>query len=156
MPEIEYSKQNKKSVKLFDKFTILSYIYLSSLICIAFIVLLILSIIFSQYSYIWSMLINIPFILLTPLINTLISNWLLNFGKSNYKNKGIIIFIGIVFYTCKFIILFLGVLIGFLINIYIQHIFDPYALIFTILIYPITILLTVITFKNKKQNKINK
>ena len=73
MPEIEYSKQNKKSVKLFDKFTILNYIYLSSLICIAFIVLLILSIVFGQYSYMWSMLINIPFILLTPLINTLIS-----------------------------------------------------------------------------------
>lgn len=144
-----------------EKINILFLIYSSSLICISFLIMLILSAVYNNYSILHGLLLNIPFIIATFILGIVFNNLIFKTFKQMHK-RGIII-ISILLYCAQYIVLLLGLIIGLIVNHVINlDIFNIYSLFSTALIYPATILLGSLTYhislsisERKKKDKPN-
>ena len=142
-----------------EKINIFFLIHFSILIGVSFLITLILSAVYKNYSILYGWSLNIPFIVTAFILGIVFNN--LIFKTFRQAHKGQIIVISILLYCTKYIVLLLGLIIGVIVNrIFNQDIFNIYALFSTALIYPISIFLGSITYhislsisENKKKDK---
>ncbi len=138
---------NQPKNKLFDKqLNIYFLLFNTSLILIASIVCISLSIIYKNHSIIYGCIINIPFIYLSLLFGFITNKLILK----NTNNKSIIVF-SIFMYMSKYTILLLGMIIGFIVNSTTKsNVFNIYSLFTCVLIYPFSNIFSVIVYNKKK------
>ncbi len=143
---------NQPKNNLFDKkLNIYFLLFNTLLILIAFIVCISLSIIYKNYSIVYGCLINIPFIYFCLLFGFVTNKLILK----NTNKKGAIVF-SIFMYMSKYIILLLGMIIGFIVNSATKsNVFNIYSLFTCVLIYPFGNILSVVTYNSKKKNTVN-
>ena len=144
-----------------DKINIFFLIYLSILIGISFLITLILSVVYNNYTILYGWMLNIPFILTAFILGIVFNNLVFKtFGQTSKKG---VVAISILLYCVKYIVLLLGLIIGVVVNrVTNQEIFNIYALFSTAFVYPVSIFLGSMTYhiklsisERKKKDKPN-
>jgi len=154
------AKETKKNL-FSDKINIFFLIYLSILIGISFLITLILSVVYNNYTILYGWMLNIPFILTAFILGIVFNNLVFKtFGQTSKKG---VVAISILLYCVKYIVLLLGLIIGVVVNrVTNQEIFNIYALFSTAFVYPVSIFLGSMTYhiklsisERKKKDKPN-
>lgn len=137
-------KQPKNN--LFDqKLNIYFLLFNSLFILIVFVICISLSVVYKHYNIIYGLLINIPFVYICLLFAYIINKLILSIS-----NKKHVIIFSVCMYAIKYVILLLGMIIGFIINLKTKtNIFNTYSLFSCALIYPTSSILAIIVYNIK-------
>lgn len=142
------NKENNWFKKYRNSFYFYVFIYLGIISIIGMIIALILGFVLKNNGIIYSWLINLPFLVIAGIINSLIDVITFKIIKET-RNKMLLYFIVILFRILTIFIIGGGMIIGFSVNHAIKpHLFEEITLVIGVIIYAIAIFIASIHFNH--------
>ncbi|MDR0740063.1 MAG: hypothetical protein LBF00_04250 [Mycoplasmataceae bacterium] len=124
-----------------NRFYILSALWTGTLSFLALIIGIIIGLSIYRFDVIYAFAITLIFPTIVVFVSQKITNGILTFAKGGAKGKQII-WIAVFLFIFKYLILMIPLIIGLLINAITKTtIFNPFALVVGVLIYPLTTLI---------------